>query len=703
MRFLKKAKRGFTLVELVVVIAVIAILAAVSVGAYFGVTESANNSRLEQETKALQTALKTISLGSHENQSLSIDGLRVTNIDKFESDLEEATGGEYEVLTSDPLLLSRQTIVLKTAAYERASGGTILYQSFEYYNPDISGKKVVASTINDDLGIEKIGVIPVDKTAQDVTNNLVYVANEAGWSEVYVYAWMSSNTEVKNHSWPGLKMESLGGNLYAFYLTSNFDKVIFNNGSGVQSDNLEVPIGVETNCYNNSTKAWGELPEGEIVTPEVQYKEVYYASYWDNPSIHAWSSDYATNGYYDKEMTLVSGNLYKVDIPVSFDAGMIVKNSTGKLQTSDILFTGYDAEQNKVLWNGSEWTVKENVPTYDIKTMYAILSDEYTSPKIHTWGNDNNFKTIWEGVAMTKVENAEHNIWSYNFVDIPTGAKIHQDENRNTDDITFNWSVETPYYYDAQKSWISATDIPSQPEISVDPVQPEHSHVYIEGTCECGKTDPNYVAPEPEAKLYLKPNDNWKTDNARFAAYFMLGENVEWVDMTDSDGDSIYEVVTPNTYDYDAVIFCRMNPSTTENNWDNKWNQTDDLSLVYFTEHPVYHVMAWDKCGFFGEKEDSFVAEENTIYFVNIDNYNAPYIWAWDNEKNYTGGSWPGKPMQQVEGCAKLYKYTFNEQDFAMVTKVLFSDNGSNSAKTGDLEFSISKVFYYNSGFHSSI
>ena len=51
MKLFKKAKKGFTLVELVVVIAVIAILAAVSVGAYFGVTESANNSKLEQEAK----------------------------------------------------------------------------------------------------------------------------------------------------------------------------------------------------------------------------------------------------------------------------------------------------------------------------------------------------------------------------------------------------------------------------------------------------------------------------------------------------------------------------------------------------------------------------------------------------------------------------------------------------------------------------
>ena len=60
MKLFKKAKKGFTLVELVVVIAVIAILAAVSVGAYFGVTTSANNSAAQQEAKALHTNLVLI-------------------------------------------------------------------------------------------------------------------------------------------------------------------------------------------------------------------------------------------------------------------------------------------------------------------------------------------------------------------------------------------------------------------------------------------------------------------------------------------------------------------------------------------------------------------------------------------------------------------------------------------------------------------
>ena len=81
-----------------------------------------------------------------------------------------------------------------------------------------------------------------------------------------------------------------------------------------------------------------------------------------------------------------------------------------------------------------------------------------------------------------------------------------------------------------------------------------------------------------EKMLYLKPNANWKQSNARFAAYFWDNSGNTWVSMVDSDSDGIYELYIPEGYDYGCnVIFCRMNPSTTANNWNNKWNQTSDL------------------------------------------------------------------------------------------------------------------------------
>ena len=77
--------------------------------------------------------------------------------------------------------------------------------------------------------------------------------------------------------------------------------------------------------------------------------------------------------------------------------------------------------------------------------------------------------------------------------------------------------------------------------------------------------------------LYLKPSDDWKSENARFAIYVFNNNKNEWVSMEPVNGeDGIYEVAVPDGK-WTNVIFCRMNPGTTENNWDNKWNQTGDL------------------------------------------------------------------------------------------------------------------------------
>lgn len=89
----------------------------------------------------------------------------------------------------------------------------------------------------------------------------------------------------------------------------------------------------------------------------------------------------------------------------------------------------------------------------------------------------------------------------------------------------------------------------------------------------------NYVEPaQPSGlTLYLQPNDNWKVDGARFAAYF-FGAGETWVDMTLVEGETdIYSVEAPAGYP--NVIFCRMNPNATDNNWNNKWNQTGDLKV----------------------------------------------------------------------------------------------------------------------------
>ena len=112
--------------------------------------------------------------------------------------------------------------------------------------------------------------------------------------------------------------------------------------------------------------------------------------------------------------------------------------------------------------------------------------------------------------------------------------------------------------------------------------------------------EPKQEEPEVTEKVvYLKPNSNWTQSNARFAAYFFGGTVGEkWVSMT-AVGDGTYEAHLPEGYDYGCnIIFCRMNPSTTANNWNNKWNQTSDLKTPTDGKN-LYTVKAgtWDKGG----------------------------------------------------------------------------------------------------------
>ena len=82
------------------------------------------------------------------------------------------------------------------------------------------------------------------------------------------------------------------------------------------------------------------------------------------------------------------------------------------------------------------------------------------------------------------------------------------------------------------------------------------------------------------SKMYLKPNDEWKSDNARFAAYFYNSNNESaWKSMIDSGTDGTYWCDAPDGK-YTHVIFARMNSDNSTNDWNNKWNKTGNLQLV---------------------------------------------------------------------------------------------------------------------------
>ena len=143
--------------------------------------------------------------------------------------------------------------------------------------------------------------------------------------------------------------------------------------------------------------------------------------------------------------------------------------------------------------------------------------------------------------------------------------------------------------------------------------------------------------------LYLKPNSNWKQSNARFAAYF-FGNGEAWVSMTDSDGDGIYSCTSPNK-SYKNVIFCRMNPSESANNWNTKWNQTSDLTYDGTKNCYTIKEGTWDKGG-----GTWSVAGTSIMYFAKQEN--------WTKDKvNFMQGhdSWSGGYLMEIIPNTKLY------------------------------------------------
>ena len=95
--------------------------------------------------------------------------------------------------------------------------------------------------------------------------------------------------------------------------------------------------------------------------------------------------------------------------------------------------------------------------------------------------------------------------------------------------------------------------------------------------------------------LFLAPNANWKTYNARFAAYFYNSSTNAWASMAATDEQKNMYIVQAPSGTWTGVIFCRMNPDEAANNWDNKWNQTSDL--FYDEINNLYTVAeeVWDK------------------------------------------------------------------------------------------------------------
>ncbi len=208
----------------------------------------------------------------------------------------------------------------------------------------------------------------------------------------------------------------------------------------------------------------------------------------------------------------------------------------------------------------------------------------------------------------------------------------------------------------------------------------------------------DYITTSP---LYLKPNSNWTSDNARFAMYvFNTTGSSQWVDMTDTDGDGYYSAALPSG-DWTNVIFCRMDPNISSNNWTKGddggpfWNKTSDLvpddntncyTIASGTLSEVGGI--WSSYTPSGATEATTAttattateeatesSDTYTVYAINNAGWNKVNIYFWGSAATATP-DWPGVSMTSVSGT-KVYSFEIPSD----VDGLLFTNGASSSVK----------------------
>ena len=143
---------------------------------------------------------------------------------------------------------------------------------------------------------------------------------------------------------------------------------------------------------------------------------------------------------------------------------------------------------------------------------------------------------------------------------------------------------------------------------------------------------------------YLAPNNDWLSNNARFAVNVCNGTTNEWVDATeyglDASGNKVYKVVLPGENQrWNNIIFCRMDPSASDNNWENKWNQTSDLEK---SSNNLVTITDWN----------------------NSETWSSVFCIEYDGNGN-DGGSAPSNRVITVESSLTIASNTYSKSNYA--------------------------------------
>ena len=329
-------------------------------------------------------------------------------------------------------------------------------------------------------------------------------------------AWGKTLSEYKNGS-------------YSIYLIGGFN-------NWTESDNNFKLNSSDGNLYTGSFEVNAGTYAFKIYTSD----DKYYSSGTFSSGAEVEFND--SNGDMSLTATSNTGKV-RLDVELYLEYGgksKLTINQSAVVDPEYALGGWINRSDKKSYSNGIKLT-KQNDGTYTTTTSFTANADQFNGKYgqwVQIYGNDSKkygFSTNEQSVALnTEATLVEVNADDGFFIETTIGTNY-----------TFTWNPTTKKFKYTGDSGSGGDDDDT-------------------GDCQT---------------LYLEPGTHWNHSGARFAAYFYGGGPAEtWVDMESSTCSGLWKVAVPNSA-YTNVIFVRMNGSTSDNNWNNKWNQTGDLSI----------------------------------------------------------------------------------------------------------------------------
>lgn len=293
------------------------------------------------------------------------------------------------------------------------------------------------------------------------------------------------------------------------------------------------------------------------------------------------------------DMTLVEGNVYKAEITNESDYNWISCENYIFVKMRNTSDNSYDSG-NK--WNNKLVQTKDIVGRTPGCNCYVITSSGGTGQDSKEWTTYPfaSYEVTLDAVSYNSAGATEKNGFTGGKVSV--GGVVHTSAVTNTysDPTTVTATAVCNEGYQFT-GWYSDSDcihkVADNAELSISVNSSVHYYAkFVKSTT---KT------------YYFKPKDNyWNSADARFAAYVhnSTNDSYNWYDMKYEEALSCYSFTLTLSDGYNEIIFCRMNGSTTDNNWDNKWNQTPGKDKGYEklpTDGKNYYILnnGWDNCG----------------------------------------------------------------------------------------------------------